>query len=333
MAATFGLRIILRPISLKLCFRYGLKTILIIGTVLYSINYPLLGQIEGIDSWFFLFIFIFSLTDTFYWLPYHTIFAVLGDKEHRGKQTSIRDGIFKIAEFSAPLISGILVVTYGYWAAFLAAMVFMFIAAIPLIKVPKLDLTKFDKKIKHKKQIEKEGFWLYAGGGFFHNHSFIWTLVLFLIVLNPAYFGGLIGLAIIFQFLLNIFVGHLFDKGKGNQVSKIGTLLLSLAIVGRGLFVDTVPEVILFDIIFAIGYTLYMPIFNSTFYNLSKESKHPLWFQYYGEKGWDVGSVLATLMTAFIVYLNNDLRLAMILSLGGLLVANYILRKYFANFR
>jgi len=331
LAGALATRMIFRPLSLKLCYKYGLKKILIVGTIFFALNYPLLGQVETLDIWFFLFFFIFALTDVLYWLPYHTIYTILGDKEHRGKQTGLRDGLIQISEFFAPLVSGILVLTYGYLAAFGAAMFFMLFALIPLLRVPSIDLTKFNNDPKSKHPIQKEGFWLYLGDGFYYNHDFVWKLILFLIVLNPVYFGGLIGLAVLFKLILNMFVGHLFDKGKGMLISRLGTLLMILSVLGKGLLVDTIPEVIFFDIIFAIGFTLYAPIMNSVLYNFSKTSAHPLKFHFFAEMGWDVGAGLAALMTAFIVYQIDDLRLAMMLSVSGLLLTNLILRKYFVN--
>lgn len=325
--ASLVVRLIFRPFALKLCFRYGLKKVLIIGTIFFALNYPLLGQVVGLDAWFYLFFIVFALTDDLYWLPYHTIFTLLGDKKHRGRQTGLRDGLIKISEFLAPLVSGILVITYGYWAAFGAAMFFMLISLVPLIKIPEIETKHLSTK--SRQPISKEGFWLFVGNGFFSNHSFTWKLILFLFILNPAYFGGLIGLAVLFELFLNMFVGHLFDKGKGKIISRIGTLIIVLAVLGRGIFVDTIPEVIFYDIIFAIGLTLYMPIFDSAFYNFSKSSKHPLWYHYYAEIGWDIGAIAASLITAFIVYTTNDLRLAMMISLAGLLITNHILTKYF----
>lgn len=331
MAGMLLARIIFRPISLKMCLNYGLKKTLILGTILFALNYPLLGQIESIDSWFFLFFIVIALTDAFYWLPYHTMYSLLGDKEHRGKQTGLRDGLIKISESLAPLASGILVLTYGYWSAFAAAMFFMLIALIPLIRIPGINLTKFNQIANSGQPIQKEGFWLYLGDGFYYNNDFVWKLILFIIILNPAYFGGLVGLTVLFQLLISMFVGHHFDKGRGKMISRVGTLLLILTVIGRGLFVDTVPEVIFSDIIFAIGITLYMPIFNSALYNFSKASVHPLRFHYYSEIGWDIGAGLAALMTACIVYISNDLRLAMMLSLAGLLITNFILNQYFKS--
>jgi MFS family permease len=331
LSSSFYIRLVLRPIALKSCFKFGLKKVLILGTLFYAINYPILGQIESLDAWFFLFFFIFAITDIFYWLPYHTIFAILGDNEKRGKQTSMRDGVYMLAEFLAPLISGVLILNYGYKLAFVSAMFFMVIAIIPILKLPKLSLKGYETKNLDTKSINKDGFWLYAGEGFMMNQEFTWNLILFLIVLNPAYFGGLVGLAVFLQFLLTLFVGDQFDKGKGEKFVHFGIFLISISIIGRGLWADSITEVIISDIIISAGYILYNPIFSASFYNISKKSQHPLWFQYYAEMGWDVGAGSAALMTALLTFYGHSLQTAMMISILGFIVTNSVLKKYFKN--
>jgi MFS family permease len=329
LAASLVVRMVLRPIALKLCHFLGLKPVLILGTIFYAVQFLILGQIENLGFWFLLFFFIHALTDVLYWLPYHTTYALLGDNNHRGKQTGLRDGLTKISGSLAPFLSGILVLFFGYWSAFILASVVMLLSIIPILKLSHIDLKQTGKPNRKNRSNIIKGFWLYVGDGFWYMQSFVWSMVLFLIVLNPAYFGGLIALTVLVKFFLNILVGDLFDNGKGKIVSRLGTFFIVLAVLGRSFFVDTIPEVIIFNIFFAIGLALYMPIFDSAFYNFSKSSKNPLRYHYFAEIGWDIGAISASLLTALIVYLSWNFRFAMLLSLLGLLITNYILANYF----
>ncbi len=327
LAGSYFIRLLLRPISLKLCFRYGLKKILILGTLFYAINYPILGQVQNLDSWFIIFFFTFAITDIFYWLPYHSIFAILGDNELRGKQTSVRDGLYMIGVFLAPLSSGIIILNYGYKAAFVISMLFILLSLFPILKMPILSLKGYETKALKTKTISRKGFWLYVGDGFFMNQEFIWNLILFLIVINPAYFGALVGLGVLLRILLTLVVGHQFDKGK--QFFFLGILFMSISVIGRAIWADTVPEVIISDIFIAAGYILYSPIFSSVFYNLSKKSQHPIWFQYYAEMGWDIGAGSAALVTAALTSLGYSLQTAMMTSVLGFFITHHILNGYF----
>jgi MFS family permease len=326
-AIGFFARLVLRPIALKFCLKYGLKKVLIIGTLFYAANYPILGQVEGVDIWFYGFFLLFAITDVFYWLPYHSIFTIIGDDEHRGKQTSIRDGVYMFGEFLAPIISGIMILKFGYQSAFYVAMLLMFLAIPPILKIENLDIKKLQKK--NKKPISKKGFWLYAGYGFAMNNELIWTILLFLIVLNPAYFGGLIGLAVLIQIIINMFIGHKFDTGKGKRIYQLGSLLIAVSIIIRGIWVDTISEVIMSDIIIVLGYLFFDNIFNSAFYNISSKSQNPLNFQYFAEMGWDIGAGLAALMTATLTYYGYSLQVAMIISVLGFFMTNQVLCGYF----
>ena len=139
------------------------------------------------------------------------------------------------------------------------------------------------------------------------------------------------GLSVFFQFLLGLLVGNIFDKGRGRYVPVIGTLFLFVAIVYRGIFVDSIWEVVVSDVFLALGFTLYMLVFNAVFYNLSSTSKNPLKFQYYAEFGWDVGAILGMGTAGLIVYMTDDLSFAMMIGLAGLILTNLILRKWFVG--
>ncbi len=329
-AATFMTRFILRPFAAKFAMEVGLKKTVMFGSAFYSTMYLALGQVQGIDKWLALFVLLVGVTDVLYWLPYHAYFSMVGHIKSRGKETSIRDALRNIAGFLSPLVGGIFINTYGYGPAFVATAAIMIMATIPLYYAPEVEIRKMGFKEALQK-IDKKGFWIYAGDGFFTHSSFVWKFVLFLLVLDLTTFGGLLGLAVFLQALGIFAIGKLFDKNKTSRLYKYGLLFAAGAVIGRALFAFSIVEVIALDILFMLGYGIYGPILNSAYYNTSRKSESTLWFQYFAETGWDVGTASAALIGAFMLYQGYDVRATMIFTVAGTLIIMSFLSNYFKN--
>jgi hypothetical protein len=92
LAAILLGRLAIRPSVLVLERRFGLKPLVIAGTIGTGLQYPLLAEVHGIGPNLFLLCAVSSVADTFYWTTYHAYFASLGDVEHRGHQLGARGG-------------------------------------------------------------------------------------------------------------------------------------------------------------------------------------------------------------------------------------------------
>src|SRR5579862_945415 len=86
MAAILFGRFILRPLTMIPARRLGLKPMVIVGTILGGLQYPLLAQIHGVGPGLWLLCLVSSFGDSIYWTSYHAYFASLGDEQHRGHQ-------------------------------------------------------------------------------------------------------------------------------------------------------------------------------------------------------------------------------------------------------
>jgi MFS family permease len=322
------LRLFLRPFGFFLCHKFGLRKTLIAGTLSYSFLYLIIGQIKGVDMWLFLYVFSGALSEGVYWLAYHTYFAVLGDNKIRGKQIGVREAVRNLALFLAPMVGALLISGYNFWLMFTVAMICMILASIPLFSAPEVYLPEYMPFRETLKQIPKKGFYLYCSDSFYYQSTnFVWKLVLFIFLSNYITFGGLLSLAVIFQIAGYFLVGHLFDNGRTKNIFILGLLLTAVAVIGRTFFMFSIPIIIILDVIFMAGYCLYEPVMNSLFYNYSKKSPHPLWFQAYADTGWDIGSGLAMVFAAIWLYFGMDIQLIMLQGLLGLFGIFVVLRK------
>src|SRR5215470_3810513 len=64
-------RLLIRPCVLVLAKRYGLKPLVIIGTVAAGMQYPLLAEVHGIGQALFVLCVVDAIGDTFYCTRYH----------------------------------------------------------------------------------------------------------------------------------------------------------------------------------------------------------------------------------------------------------------------
>ena len=83
----------IRPSVLVLAKRFGLKPLVIAGTIATGLQYPLLAEVQGVGTALFVLCAFSAVSDTFYWTTYHAYFASLGDTEHRGHQISAREAV------------------------------------------------------------------------------------------------------------------------------------------------------------------------------------------------------------------------------------------------
>ena len=326
----FILRSIVRPLSLKLQKRIGLKKGVIIGTLFYAGLFPVLSQVDGIGIWLLIFIVYDSIADTLYWLPYHSYYATMGEEENRGKHIGVREALSTIFTSIAPLAGGLLIVNFGFTTTYLATAIIMLLASIPLFftkdRSPGEEMT-FKKAYKH---LDRRGFWLLLGDSIlYYSHGFLWPVVLFLIVGNFVVMGGILTFEMILTASLFILLGHFIDKGNGKRILNIASVLFVIVVLGRSLYVYDIKTILVFEILAAFMLCFYSSSLNTAFYNLSKKSHNTLWFHFFGEFGWDVGGFFALASAGMWTFLGFELRYFLPLSFLGILIVRKVLSSYF----
>ncbi len=323
------LGIILRPLSLMLSEKIGLKRSLILGVFISSGLFLVLSKVNGVNSWLYFYILYLTLCDIAYWLPYNSFYAVAGDINSRGKQIGTKLGFVTLLRMVAPLSGGIIITHFGFFYLYVIAMVVMLLSVIPLFFVQDVSPGKLISFKEAIRSIDSRGMILQIGDGIFNIHSFVWTIVLFSLAGNYVTFGGLIAFEIFCTTVLFILLGYFIDKGNGKMITNIGLLILGLAILFRVFFVNTIPEVIFSDILIAIGMTFYLSSFEVGFYNIAKKTPNTLWFMFFGDLGWDLGAIISLALSAYLFVLGVPLRFIIGLSLFGLFIIYYILKNFY----
>lgn len=326
MAAILIGRFVIRPAILPLGRRFGLKPLVIAGTIITAMQYPLLAEVHGV-GWPLLALCAFSsVGDTFYWTAYHAYFASLGDAEHRGHQISAREAASAIVGIAAPLLTGWALVTIGPRFAFGATCIVLIISAAPLLWTPNVAIAD---EAPNALRAAAPGVLLFMADGWTAmGYVFVWQIALFT-SLNESFtaFGGAMAFAAVVGVISGLVLGRFIDAGHGRRAVWLACGVMAATILARtGAYLHPATA-ILANAAGAIVVGLYTPTMMTAVYNLSKRSPCVLRFHIAAEGGWDAGGATACLLAAGLIWAGAPLSAAIAVSLLGTAAAFVLLRK------
>ena len=330
MAGITLARFIIRPVVVRLAVRFGLQPMAVAGTLLMAGQYPIIAEVHGIGLALYAVILVAAIGDTVYWSCYHAYFAALGDAEHRGHQTSMREAIAAMVGIIAPLLIGWMLVTFGARAAFGASGVIMIAAAVPFLWTPQVKVVA-----------EAPGAWraawpgvrLFMADGWIQSgFVFLWQIALFVSLGgNFLHYGGTLAFAALAGALAGLFLGRHIDAGHGGRAVIFAMVPFALVITLRAVSAGH-PQLAVFAAAFSsVGSCLYMPVMMTAVYNQAQIAPCTLRFHVACEGGWDVGCTAGCVVTAALLWLGVPISEALLLPLLGIVASFVLLRSYFAD--
>jgi MFS transporter len=323
-------RFAIRPGVLVLARRWGLKPLVIGGTIVTGLEYPLLAEVHGIGPVLFALCAVSSVADTVYWTTYHAYFAALGDSEHRGHQIGAREAVAAGVGIVGPLATGWALVAFGPRAAFGATAVVLMLAALPIIWTPNV---KVAWNASGSFASAVPGALLFAADGWIaFCFVLVWQIALFL-SLGESFsaFGGAMALSALVGALIGLVLGRLIDAGHGVRVVRLAVGALVLTIALRAASYGNAPFAVVAQACGALVGCLYTPALGTAIYNQAKLSPCPLRFHIVAEGGWDLGGAAAGLTAAGLLAIGAPLAVCILLSLIGAFAVFGLLRRYYAG--
>jgi hypothetical protein len=323
-------RFAIRPSVLVLARRWGLKPLVIGGTIVTGLEYPLLAEVHGVGPVLFALCAISSVADTVYWTTYHAYFASLGDPEHRGHQIGAREAIASIVGIVGPLAAGWALIALGPRAAFGATAVVLMLAAVPIVWTPNV---KVAWSVSGGFEAAIPGALLFAADGWLaFGYVFVWQIALFLSLGDSfSAFGGTMALSALVGALSSLALGRLIDAGHGVRAAWIALAALTFTIVLRAASYGNAPFAVLAQACGALVGCLYVPALGTAVYNQAKRSPCPLRFHIACEGGWDIGGAAAGLIAAGLLAIGVPIGVCILLTLFGAVAAFALLRRYFVG--
>jgi DHA1 family inner membrane transport protein len=324
------LRSAIRPILFLSVWAIGVRSTLIVGTLLYGLHSPLLAPVRGLDLALLAYCVAAALAQAIYWTPYHAMFAALGDASNRGRQVGWRQLLVTIAGAFGPAVGGIMLTIAGPWAAFGAAAAVEGAAIAPLAGVTEPVVARTAPR----------GIWQYCrrgvlllgcDGWIFNSSTWAWSLIMFQ-ALDARYdaFGGTLAVLALAGALSGLALGRFIDMGHARRATWVNAATLSLALIAKAACGSGAIAVLAV----AFGTTaiggLYVPSVMTAIYNEAKASPCPFRFHFAAEIGWDVGGTLACLIAAALCFSGAPLQAVILLALPIVAVQAFVLDASYA---
>ncbi len=328
LAAILAGRFLIRPSVLVLGKRYGLKPLVIAGTILTALQYPLLAEVNGVGWPLLVLCLVSSVGDTFYWTSYHAYFASLGDAEHRGHQIGAREAIAALVGIAAPLLTGWALVTLGPRVAFGATAVVLMFSALPLLRTPNV-LVVADAPGALRAALP--GILIFAADGWTAaGYVFVWQIALFLSLGESfAAFGGAMAVAAVAGAITGLLLGRFIDAGHGRRAVWLAVGAMAATLIFRANGYGHPAVAVVANAAGALVNALYTPTLMTAVYNQAQASPCALRFHVATEGGWDAGGAAGCLAAAGLLWAGAPLSSAILLSLLGTTAAFALLRRYY----
>jgi hypothetical protein len=330
LAAILMGRFIIRPIVIGLAVRWGLRALVIAGTLITALQYPLLAEVHGVGPTLFVLCAVAAVGDTVYWSTYHAYFAALGDDEHRGHQIGAREAIAALVGIGSPLATGWLLVTFGPRVAFGVTAVVVMCAALPLSFTPDV---KVAPRVDGGIRAAVPGMLLFLADGWIAaGYVFVWEIALFLALGESLMaYGGALAIAALVGAVGGLVLGRHIDRGHGGKAVWLALGVVATIIVLRALAAGSVVAAVTANALGALGACLYTPTLMTAMYTQAKRSPCTLRFHVVAEGGWDVGGASGMLVAALLSALGVPLWVGILMSLAGVLAMAVMLRRYYSG--
>ena len=323
-------RFAIRPLVPALAARFGMKPLLIAGTLIGASQYFFLARVDGIGLWLMALIVVSSIGDTLYWTTYHAYFASLGDEEHRGHQVSAREAVAQVVGIVGPLATGWALTVYGPKVAFGASSLLMLAAALPFLGTPNV---KVARTAPGAFRAARPGILLFMADGWISaGFYWAWQITLF-ITLGQSFtaYGGAMALAAVVGAGSGMVLGRLIDAGHGGRAVYLAMGVFTLTTAFRLASQGHPALAVAANACGAFVSCLYMPTMMTPVYNLAKQAPCALRFHVATEGGWDVGASAACLLASGLMTLGAPLSVALALSFIGIIASTILLLRYYAT--
>jgi hypothetical protein len=327
-AAIVAVRFVLRPLLLPLAKRWGLKPLLIAGTLGLAVQYPVLAEVDGVGGMLVLLVIVTSLAELVYYVSYNATFAALGDAEHRGHQIGAREAIMTVAAIVAPLLGTWALVTLGPRWMFAGVALVQALAVLPLIGTPNVTVKQ---QAPGAYRAARVGAILIAADGWFDAcFILVWQIALFVSLGESfAAYGGAMALAGLVGAVCGLLLGRHIDAGFGRRAVIIAYGLGAAIVLMRAGSLGSPLMAVAANAIGGLFWPLLSPTLGVVTYNLAKASPCPFRFNLALEGGWDVGCFAACLLSAALIAAGVSLAAPILLALPGVAVTAALLWRYY----
>ncbi len=226
----FVVFLLLTLVTPRLINKIGLKKTLLISIPSFGLFFLLLNMLNGLLNWIFFIVPIFGgMSYAFFWIPFHSDFAISSSKKSRATQTGTAQIIMSLIACLGPVVGGFLIIKLGFHWLLIVSSVLMFLGIIPLLRTPEFRETKPGTIKDILKFVDfRNALGFFAYGVEWVVYAVVWPLFIILILKGYLLVGILTAIPLIITVFSIAITSRLLDKKGTSKVMKIGSFLLSL---------------------------------------------------------------------------------------------------------
>jgi DHA1 family inner membrane transport protein len=323
-------RFALRPVMLPLAVRFGLKPLLIAGTLAMSVQYPLIAEVKGVGSWLVAACVAAAAGELVYYVSYNAYFAAVGDVEHRGHQIAIGQALAAAASIAAPVAGAWSLLTLGPRRTFAAVALVQALSVAPLLALPNVAVAKSAPGAWRAARLP---FLLIVADGWFDAvFVYVWQIGLFLTLAESyAGYGGAMAAAGVVGALAGLLIGRHVDRGSGRRAAAIGYGAAAIVALVRAGSLGAPWLAAIANAAGGLVMPLLVPPLAAATHNVAKASPCPFRVKMATEGGWDIGCFIACVAAAGLSALRAPSWIALVFALPPLAGGLSLLWRYYAN--
>ena len=276
----YFLFILFTPLSARLIKKLGIKTLMIFAVCFHPFAYISLLMWDthptGALIGFVIFVMLYR---TLYWAPYHIDFAKFTNRDNRGKQMSLLLNFSEVVLTLTPLLSGIIIASYGFNTTFIIASFFMFASAVPLFFIKQTyeeySFGYFETFVRlFDKENRRMTLAQFGDGTQTAVRIAIWPIFIY-ILLNGEYvaIGFVTSLTILLLIVMRFVFGSLEDKVDRKKMLRFGSFLSTTGWIIKA-FINTGFEIFIADTYHKMGRMVNRLTFDITTYDQASDNGH-----------------------------------------------------------
>jgi DHA1 family inner membrane transport protein len=324
-AGVVALRFLLRPLTLPLAKRFGVKPLLMAGAIIAGVDYPLLALVDGPGPMLWAFCAFSSIGYLLYWLCYHAYFASLGDADDRGGQIGVREAAVALVGIVAPLMGAWGLTTLGPTPTFWMVGLIQMASVIPLLGLPNVPVKA---RVDGPPGATRMALGLMVADGVFASaYHYIWVIALF-VALSQSYvaFGAAWALAALVGAASGMVLGRHIDMGHGRRSTYIAYGAAAIVVAMRAGSLDLPWLAVAANAAGSFLVAVVSPVLMTPVYNMAKASPCVMRFHIATEGAWDVGCFFGCVCAAAMAWAGLSLGAPILLGLPAAAALTLMLR-------
>jgi hypothetical protein len=327
MAAILWLRLAARSMLPLLLRGLGLRHLLVLGTAMFAIQYPLLAMVKGLGTPLLLYCLTAAIANVCYWTSFHAYFSVVSDHGMHGSRVALRQLFSAVISVLGLAIGGFTFVEIGAWAAFAAGAVIEILSLLPLVGMPDHRVSEVSPPGAYS--LIRPGVLLLATDGWIMTfYGVAWKIVLFQ-SLDTRFdlLGAVLALSASAGALGGVVFGRMIDTRSGRQIVAISGALLFVGLLSKALCGSAPVIVAGVAILTELLGGLYVPVIWRSLYREGKASPCPFRFQVIGEGAWEFGGGVSYVVAALLSAGGIPLQPILLLGLPAVCIQTVLLMR------